>query len=96
MMWGWNGGGWNGGGAWGLASGLLSLLFLVAVVVGVILIVRALFAHQSRGSAWPPSAPPPASRGPEVSPALQILEQRYAGGEVDREDFLARKQDLQS
>jgi putative membrane protein len=96
MMWGWNGGGWNGGGAWGIASGLLMLVFLVAVIVGVILIVRALFTHQSRGSAWPPSAPPPVTRGPETPSALQTLEQRYARGEIDRTEFLERKHDLTS
>jgi putative membrane protein len=95
MMWGWNGGGWNGGGAWGIASGLLMLVFLVAVVVGVILIVRALFAHQSRGSAWQ-SGPPPASRGYEAPSALETLEQRYARGEIDRTEFLERKHHLTS
>jgi hypothetical protein len=48
MGWGWNGMGWNGGGAWGLVSGLLSLLFLAALVIGVILVVRALLGSQSR------------------------------------------------
>ena len=45
-MMGW---GWNGGGAWGLASGLLSLVFLAALVIGVVLVVRALLGNQSRG-----------------------------------------------
>lgn len=96
MGWGWNGVGGNGGGAWAIAGELLSLVFLVAVVVGVILIVRALLTHQSRGSEWPQSGPPLVSRGYEPPSALQILEERYARGEIDREEFLARKQDLQS
>lgn len=96
MGWGWNGGGWNGGGTWGLASELLSLVFLAALVVGVILVVRALLGSQSRGSDWRQIGPPPADRGNEPPSALQILEERYARGEIDREEFLARKRDLQS
>jgi uncharacterized membrane protein len=37
------------------------------------------------------------NEGPRVgSPALRILEERYARGDIDREEFLARKQDLTS
>lgn len=96
MGWGWNGGGWNGGGAWGLAGDLLSLVFLAALVVGVILVVRALLASPSRGSEWRQSGPPPVSRGYEPPSALRILEERYARGEIDRQEFLERKNDLQS
>ncbi|MHB0981053.1 MAG: SHOCT domain-containing protein [Thermoleophilia bacterium] len=94
---GWNGGGWNGGGAWGPAGDLLSLVFLAALVVGVILIVRALFASPSRGPEWRPSGPPPVDRGYYEPPsALRVLEERYARGEIDRQEFLERKNDLQS
>lgn len=88
--------GWNGGGAWGLASGLLSLVFLAALVVGVVLVVRVLLGSQSRGSESGRSGPPPAVRNYEALSALQILEERYARGEIDREEFLERKHDLQS
>jgi putative membrane protein len=96
MMWGWNGGGWHGGGAWGLMSGLFMLVFLVVLVIGVILVVRALLGNQSRGSGWSQSGPPPVSQGYAAPSALDILEQRYAKGEIEREEFLARKRDLQS
>lgn len=97
MGWGWNGGGWNGGGAWGLASDLLSLVFLVALVVGVILVIRALLTSQSRGTeSWRGGPSPMASRGSATPSALEVLEQRYARGEIDREEFLARKHDLKS
>ena len=96
-MWGgWNGGGWNGGGAWGLAGDLLSLVFLVALVVGVVLVVRALLSSAQRGSEWRPSGPPPVDRAYEPPSALRILEERYARGEIDRQEFLERKDDLQS
>lgn len=35
-------------------------------------------------------------RGYKVPSALQILEERYARGDIDRQEFLAREHDLQS
>lgn len=101
MMWGWNGGwnggGWNGGGTWGFVSGILMLVFFVVLVIGVILVVRALLGNQSRGSgSWHSGPPPSVSRVSAAPSALEILEQRYAKGEIEREEFLARKHDLQS
>ena len=96
MGWGWNGGGWNGVGDWGVASSVLSFVFLAAVVVGIVLLVRALLARPSWHSDWWRSGPPAVHRGQEVSSALQILEERYARGEIDREEFLERKRHLQS
>ncbi len=96
MGWGWNGGGWNGGGAWGIASELLMLVFLAALVVGVVLVVRALLTREAPSTDGRQSGPSPMYRGYEPASALRILEERYARGEIDREEFLARRQDLQS
>jgi putative membrane protein len=96
MMWGWNGG-WNGGGTWTLVSGLFMLVFLVVLVVGVVLVVRALLGNQPRGSgSWQGGLPPSVSRVSGAPTALEILEQRYAKGEIERQEFLERKSDLQS
>ncbi|MCL5736680.1 MAG: SHOCT domain-containing protein [Actinobacteria bacterium] len=96
MGWGWNGGGWNGGGAWGIASEVLMLVFFAALVVGVVLVVRALLTREAPSTDGRQSGPPPVYRGYEPASALRILEERYARGEIDREEFLARRQDLQS
>jgi len=71
------------------------LLFFAALVVGLILIVRALLGYQSR-SPYSSQSAPPVGRGYTAPTALEILEQRYAKGEIEREEFLARKNDLQS
>lgn len=94
MGWGWNGGGWNGGGSWGIVNGVLSLVFLVVVVVGVFLVVRHLLRSQPpRPEEWglPNQGRP--FEGPSPN-GLRILEDRYARGEIDRQEFLERKQDL--
>ncbi len=72
-------GGWGRGWGGGL-GGLGSLLFLALIGGGVYLIVRAL----GGGS---PSAP-----GEET--ALDILKRRYARGEISKEEFEEKKQEL--
>ena len=91
--WGWDGMGWSGGGSWGLVSGFLLLLFLIAVVIVVVLVVRVLLDRESRGRAELHTTPPSAG-GSDAHPALRILEERYARGEIDRQEFLERKEGL--
>jgi putative membrane protein len=61
---------------------LLPALFLVALVVGGIVLVRRL---------WSPDN----ASGGERS-ALRILEERYARGEIDQDEFNERREDLRS
>jgi putative membrane protein len=87
MMWGW-GNGWDGGGA--PAMIVIVLAALALIVVGIILLFRGLSRQQHAGSVW--TQAPPTGSAPKS--ALQVLEERYARGEIDREEFLQRKQDL--
>jgi putative membrane protein len=91
MMWG-GGNGWGNG--WGDAGGVLMVVVMLAVlaliVVGIIFLVRGLTRHD-QVQTGPPQAPAP---GPSSKAALQVLEERYARGEIEREDYLQRKQDL--
>ena len=75
---------WDGGWGWGhLIFGPLTMILVIAVVVGVVvLVVRWL-----GGSAGVPVS----SRG---RTALDILEERYAKGEIDTKEFEERKKTL--
>ena len=83
-MWGSYGGyGWDGMMA-GMGFGLISmLLFWVLVILGIVVLVRWL----GRGTS--PELPPGKT-------ALDILKERYARGEIEREEFEQKKRDLGS
>jgi putative membrane protein len=66
-------------------GGLFGLLVVVAIVVGVILVVRQ-FLERPHSLGAPP--PPPTSR------AVEELDLRYARGEIDRTEYLQRRADL--
>jgi putative membrane protein len=84
--------GWDGGGG-GILMILLMALFVAAIVVGIVLLVRGSTA--SRGPAESSqTAAPTAPSPPPKSGALQLLEERYARGEIQREEFMQRRQDL--
>jgi putative membrane protein len=87
MMWG-HGNGWGGAGEAVMVVVMLAVLALI--VVGIVLLVRGLTRHDS----VQPGPPPGPAPGPTGKTALQVLEERYARGEIDREEFLQRKQDL--
>jgi putative membrane protein len=70
---------WGMWGAWGFGMMLFMLLFWVLVIVGVVLGIRWL-TTQGRES--------------RSDTALEILRQRYARGEINKEEFDAKKRDL--
>jgi len=76
--------GWHGDWAWWMPfHGVLWLLVVVAVIAGIVLLVRFLWHGGDRRAA---------QSGRRS--ALDILEERYARGELQREEFLQRKKDL--
>lgn len=83
-MW-WNGyegmGQW-GGGAWMAVHGILPLVILILAIVGLVALVRPLFGggRTSRASAR--------------LPGLDVLEERYARGDIQRDEYLQKKRDL--
>ena len=102
MMWWW-GDPWSAGHWVGL--GFMGV-FWIAVIVGLVLLIRHA-ASRSAASSKPDSGAgqvPPADAGASDktltgepgSEALRILEERYARGDIDRDEFLQRKSDLSS
>ena len=84
MMWGYgsDGGmmGW-GYGALGISNMILWIVLVGLVVAAVVWLVRSLplDTYQSYG---------------RRSPGLDALEERYARGEIDRDEYLQKKQDI--
>jgi len=68
--------GWGWGPGWWIVGSFLWIVFWVAVIV----ILIGLF----RGRGTP-------GEGRSMTPALRILEERYARGEISREEFLERR-----
>jgi putative membrane protein len=71
-----------GDGGWGFGMMFMSLLFLALIVVGVVLVVRS-FSHGGQ-------APPQSDR----SRALDILDERFARGEIDQQEYEERRRTL--
>ena len=97
MMWWWHSdhmgvGGWIGMG--------LMILFWIAVIVAIILLIRHLATRPSTGS-WQETAGYRQEQGSQAprqakSEAMRILEERYARGDIEQEEFHKRKKDLLS
>jgi len=78
-MWG-DWGGWGMG--WGLFGMLHMLLWWILIILGIVVLVKWLFGGTA-GSA----------QGKD-NRALEILKERYARGEIGRDEFEQKKRDL--
>lgn len=84
-MW-WSGPGGMGqwmGGWWMPFHGILSLVVLVFAIVGIVALVRSLFGSNTR-----------VMPGSGRLPGLEVLEERYAKGEIQRDEYVQKKRDL--
>jgi putative membrane protein len=70
---------WGMWGAWGFGMMLMMLVFWGLIIVGLVLGLRWLVSQ---------------GRESRSDSALDILRQRYARGEIDKEEFEAKKRDL--
>ncbi len=73
-------------GTFGIGMMLFMLVFWVLVILGIVVLIR--WAWTSMGGA--------AQKGEFAETALDILEKRYARGEIDKEEFEARRLDLRT
>jgi putative membrane protein len=76
--WGWHPM-WGMWGAWGVGMLLVMLTFWVLVIVALVAGIRWLVTQ---------------GREPRSDAALDILRQRYARGEINKDEFEAKKRDL--
>ncbi len=93
MWWGWDGADHMGAAGWTIT--IIWALFWLAVIVAIIFLIRHLVMRSGPGVISQEESP--GAGGHHLwhrSSALNILEERYARGEIDREEFLQRKADL--
>jgi putative membrane protein len=76
--WGMHPMGWMGG-LWGIGMMFMMLLFWVLIIAGLVLGVRWFLSQDKER---------------RIDSALEILRQRYARGEINKEEFEAKKKDL--
>jgi putative membrane protein len=82
MMWGYDGGyGWW----WGFGI-LHMLLYWGVLILAIVLLVKWLFGRSGGGISYQPPA----------KAALDILKERYARGEIGKDEFEQKKRDLES
>ena len=65
-------------------GGFFHLIFWVVCLMLLFTLFRALFANKQHNTIAPAKS----------SSALSILEERYASGEINQEEFLQKKKDL--
>ena len=83
--WGGGYGGWGGGpGMMGWVGMIFMAAFGIAVILGVIFLVRGLMKPTERGEI----------QARTEDSALEILKRRYAKGEIEKAEFEEKKNDL--
>ena len=89
-----------GHGAWpGILMAVGMAIFWIAVIVLIVWLVREFARRRAVQSAAGQAAPVAGPIYQQATPTsletpIQILERRYAAGEIDRDEFLRRKEDL--
>ncbi|MDO9012512.1 MAG: SHOCT domain-containing protein [Gallionella sp.] len=75
---------WGGFGGWGMGFGFIfMLLFWALAILGIAAMIRWLMS-QSSPNHYPRNKSP-----------LEIVQERYARGEIDREEYEQKKHDLE-
>lgn len=76
---------WGSIGGWGMGFGIVfMLLFWGLVILGIIALARWLMTQSS------------SSRNSRGKSPLEIVQERYARGEINREEYEQKKRDLET
>ncbi|RME61236.1 SHOCT domain-containing protein [Candidatus Parcubacteria bacterium] len=87
------GGGFGSGfGTFGLVGGLIGLLVNIGILVGIVLLIVWAVKQFSPSTPAPPTGNTTMPAAPRS--AREILDLRYAKGELSREEYLTMIQDL--
>lgn len=78
--------GWWGGGWWGMIFGPLFMILMLAVVIAVVVLLVRWLGGASHGAFG--------HQGPPSRTALDILKDRYARGEINKDEFEERRRVL--
>lgn len=78
MMWG----DWGMGWGWGIFGTLHMVLWWVLIILGIAVLIKWLIGGSAR------------SGRADSSRALEILKERYARGEIGKDEFEQKKRDL--
>lgn len=82
---------WGGYGWWGMGFGLLfMILFWGLVILGIVALVRWLMRESQAGREQQDGRALPRDKTP-----LEIVQERYARGEIDRAEYEQKRQDLE-
>ena len=84
-------GGFGGMAGWGLFGGLFGLVLTIGLLVGLVFLGIWLWRRSSPAEGTGAWAQSPATRQPS---ALDVLQARYARGDLTREEFQLMQQDL--
>lgn len=75
---------WGGFGGWGMGFGIVfMLLFWGLIILGVAALIRWLLTQSSPGRSTHDKTP------------LEIVQERYASDEIDREEYEQKKRDIE-
>ncbi len=80
-------GGFYGGSLmWGFLGFIGTLVVLTLITLFIVYLVR-----RAKGKKFGPGGPGPVGHRPMMPPALQVLDERLARGEIEVEDYMTRK-----
>lgn len=83
-------GNWGEFGWWGMGFGFLFMaLFWLLIVLGIVALIRWLMRESQSGRAQDESILP------RDKTPLEIVQERYARGEIDRDEYEQKRRDLE-